>query len=89
MLLIKTRKKIVLASIGLNSNKNKSRKSIMRRRTAIGFRRWSLVGLVFALCFSLGPMPVYAASTGDEHHDDTRDYCMFAHDVTVGLQELE
>ena len=57
----------------------------MRRRTSIEIRRWSLVGLVFALCFSPGSMPVYAASTGDENHDDTRDYCMFVHDVTVGL----
>ena len=72
MLFIKTRKKTVRVSTIFNSNRNKSRKIIMRRRIAIEFQKWSLVGLVFVLCFSIGSVPVHAASTGDEHHDDTK-----------------
>ena len=61
----------------------------MRSRISSKFRKWGLVGLVFMLCSSLVAVNVSAASTGDENHKDTRDYCMIVNDVTVGLQELE
>ena len=65
------------------------RKNKICSRVAFLFRRWSLKGLVFVLCFSLVALPVCAVSTGSERHKDTRDYCMSVRDVTVGLQELD
>ena len=70
-------------------NKNKFHKRKICSRIAFKLRKWGVVGLVFMLCFTLTASPVFASSTGDEHHKDTRDYCMIVHDVTVGLQELE
>ena len=79
----------MLKSIGFYSNKNKFRKNKMRSRISSKFRKWGLVGLVFMLCSSLVTVNVSAASTGDENHKDTRDYCMIVNDVSVGLKELE
>ena len=79
----------MLASIGFFTNKNKSRKNKLRSRIARKFRKLSLAGLAFTLSFSLLGANVLAASTGGENHEDTVDYCMIVHDVTVGLQELD
>ena len=68
---------------------NKFHKNTKYGRAAFTLRDWRVVGLAFVLCFMLMPFSVYAATTGSEHHKDTRDYCMTVHDVSVGLQELE
>ena len=77
----------MFASVRSFSYKNKFRKNKMRSRIAVKLRKWGLMGVVFALCFSLIAVPVFAASTGAENHEDTEDYCMIVHEVTVGLQE--
>ena len=78
----------MLASKSSFSKLNKVCKN-RKRSIAFLFRKWSLKGLVFVLCFSLVALPVLAVSTGSERHKDTRDYCMRVSDVTVGLQELD
>lgn len=79
----------MLTSKGLFLKNNKFPKNKKRSRISKRFRKWSLVGLILVLCFTLAVLPVFAASSGREHHKDTIDYCIRVHDVIVGLQELE
>ncbi len=53
-------------------------------------QRGMAAALVFVLCFFMAfTMPIQAASGGTEHHEDTLDYCLRAHDVTVNMTELQ
>ena len=53
-------------------------------------QRGMAAALVFMLCFFMTlTVPVQAASGGAEHHEDTLDYCLRAHDVTVNMTELQ
>ena len=53
-------------------------------------QRGMAAALVFLLCFFMTlTVPVQAASSGAEHHEDTLDYCLRAHDVTVNMTELQ
>ena len=73
--------------MGFLSN-NKFHKNKKYSTTAFRLRKWRVAGLAFVFCIILMSLPVYAASTGEEHHMDTS-YCMRVHDVTVGLKELK
>ena len=68
--------------------KSKFHKNKRHRGSAFKLRKWGTTGLVFVLCLVLLSSQVYAASAGSKHHQDTIDYCMTVHDVSVGLQEL-
>lgn len=52
------------------------------------FWKWSLAGLVFALCFTLAAVPVFAAPAGDDHltvTDDGGSDCSAAQNSTGKL----
>ncbi len=60
------------------------------RRLAAMARKRAAASLVFVLCFLMVfTAPVYAASKGQVHHEDTADYCMRAGNVNVKLSELQ
>ena len=53
-------------------------------------QRGMAAALVFVLCFFMAfTMPIQAASGDAEHHEDTLDYCLRVHNVTVYMSELQ
>ncbi len=55
------------------------------------YRRYELIAMTLAIllaCFILPSSALAAAGMGSDNHTDTDDYCLRAHDVTIGLSEF-
>lgn len=78
----------------MRNRAGKKQKYICRCRAVKGLaaviQRGMAAALVFMLCFFMAfTVPAQAASSGSERHEDTQDYCLRAHDVTVYMSELQ